>query len=59
MTRENHMTQFWENGAFSGLNDRSQVFEKDTMSLWFKRRWKCRDDTWKTTSFSQPNQKTT
>jgi hypothetical protein len=53
------MTQFWENGAFSGLNDRSQVFEKDTMSLWFKRRWKCRDDTWKTTSFSQPNQKTT
>jgi hypothetical protein len=52
MTRENHMTQFWENGVFSGSNAKSQVFEKDTMSLWLKRRWKIKDETWKATTFS-------
>jgi len=50
--RKSYDTYFWENGVFSGSNARSQVFERDTMSLWLERRWKSRNDAWKAIAFS-------
>lgn len=51
--RKSYDIIFWENGVFSGSNVRSQVFERDMMSLWFERRWKSRNDTWKAIAFSR------